>query len=103
MFGLVKRKELNELKEEFEERFGLHERRQDDMRNELNPLKIAMKQVCTHVKVKEIVRKFTGYFDDSIYMSVPRDNFECMACGEKFVKKPKDSKISRMKEVLSDK
>ncbi len=96
MFGLVKRKELKELKEEIKERLELTERRQDNIWEELSPLKTAIIRICPHSIVKEVseVNKWTGD---------PENLFECQACNFKFDKKPKDAKISRMKEVLSDK
>ena len=96
MFGLVKRKELKELKEEIEEKFELTERIQDNIWEEVGPLKSKIIRICQHSIVKE-VSEVNGWSGEE------ENLFECQACEFKFDKKPKGAKILRMKEVLSDK
>ncbi len=60
-----------------------------ELENKMMKLRCVFQILCPHKVVTE---------EDSV-----RYSFKCKLCDRRFDEKPKHSKISRMKEVLSDK
>ncbi len=83
MFGLVKRKEFEKLIAEITHN-------NDEFQKGHNAAIESIQEICPHKVVEEGCRHgLCGY--------------RCKLCRKYFYKIPKGSKVSRMKEVLSDK
>ena len=76
------------------------EKTKTDLQRQIWNLGAKLRGICKHEVVKEITY---GYLTTNEKGEMVSHDYECVVCGSSFASKPKNSKIRRTKDVLSDK